>query len=106
MDVANVIWCTGYGNGLSWIDLPVLDTDDEPRQVRGAVPGEPGLYFVGQHFQYSASSTMIHGVERDARRVANTIVTRLAARQDGLADPAVTPFAAQAEAVTALRRGK
>jgi putative flavoprotein involved in K+ transport len=77
MDVANVIWCTGYGNGLSWIDLPVLDADGEPKQTRGVVPGEPGLYFVGQHFMYSASSTMIHGVERDARRVAATIAARL-----------------------------
>ena len=79
MDVANVIWCTGYGNGLSWIDLPILDDDGEPMQQRGVVPGEPGLYFVGQHFMYSVSSTMIHGVERDARRVAETIATRLAA---------------------------
>jgi putative flavoprotein involved in K+ transport len=78
MDVANVIWCTGYGNGLSWVALPVLDADGEPRQQRGVVPGEPGLYFVGQHFMYSASSTMIHGVERDARRVAETIAMRLA----------------------------
>ena len=78
MNVANVIWCTGYGNGLSWIDLPVLDADGEPMQKRGVVPGEPGLYFVGQHFMYSASSTMIHGVERDARRVAETIAVRLA----------------------------
>jgi putative flavoprotein involved in K+ transport len=78
LEVANVIWCTGYGNGLSWIDLPVFDGDGEPIQTRGVVPGEPGLYFVGQHFMYSASSTMIHGVERDARRVAETIAARLA----------------------------
>jgi putative flavoprotein involved in K+ transport len=87
MDVANVIWCTGYGNGLSWIDLPVLDADGEPIQRRGVVPGEPGLYFVGQHFMYSASSTMIHGVERDARRVAETIAMRVA----GAVRPAATP---------------
>lgn len=78
MDVGNVIWCTGYGHGLSWIDLPIFDTLGEPTQVRGVVPGEPGLYFVGQQFMYSASSTMIHGVERDARRVAATIAARLA----------------------------
>ncbi|HEY5990556.1 MAG TPA: NAD(P)/FAD-dependent oxidoreductase [Streptosporangiaceae bacterium] len=28
--VANVIWCTGFHPGFSWIDLPVLD-GDEPR---------------------------------------------------------------------------
>ena len=77
MDVANVIWCTGYDSGLSWIDLPVHGSDGEPIQERGIVPNEPGLYFVGQHFMYSVSSTMIHGVERDARRVADTIAARV-----------------------------
>ena len=32
--------------------------------------------FVGQHFQHSVSSTMIHGVGRDAARVARTIAAR------------------------------
>jgi len=40
------------------------------------VEGEPGLYFVGPHFLYSPSSTMIHGIGRDARRVAETIARR------------------------------
>ena len=84
LDVANVIWCTGYGSGLSWLDLPVLDADGEAIQRRGVVPGEPGLYFVGQHFMYSASSTMIHGVERDARRVAETIAERVRRGAQGL----------------------
>ena len=79
MDVANVIWCTGYGNGLSWIDLPIHGADGEPIQKRGVVPGEPGLYFVGQHFMFSMSSTMIHGVERDARFVADRIAARVGA---------------------------
>jgi putative flavoprotein involved in K+ transport len=34
------------------------------------VGSEPGLYFVGQHFLYAFSSTMIHGVGRDADRIA------------------------------------
>jgi hypothetical protein len=37
------------------------------------------LYFVGQQFLYAASSTMIQGVERDARFVADTIGARVAA---------------------------
>jgi putative flavoprotein involved in K+ transport len=73
LDVASVVWCTGYDPGHSWIDLPVFDTDGEPRQHRGIVRGEPGLYFVGLHFLYAMSSTMIHGVGRDARHVAETI---------------------------------
>ncbi|HET7698021.1 MAG TPA: NAD(P)-binding domain-containing protein [Vicinamibacterales bacterium] len=71
--VSGVVWCTGFDMGRSWIDLPVFDAHGEPIQERGVVPGEPGLYFVGPHFLYSASSTMIHGIGRDARHVAKRI---------------------------------
>jgi len=39
----------------------------------------PGFYFVGAHFLYAASSAMIHGVGRDARRVADVIAGRVRA---------------------------
>lgn len=77
LDVKNVIWCTGYDFGLSWIDLPIFESNGEPRHTSGLVEGEPGLYFVGQHFQHSVSSTMIHGVGRDAARMVGAIGTRL-----------------------------
>jgi len=73
LDVANVIWCTGFGNGFSWIDLPIFDDNGEPRHQSGIATGQPGLYFVGLHFLHSFSSTMIHGVARDAKRIADTI---------------------------------
>ena len=73
LDVANVIWCTGFHPGFSWIDLPVFGADGEPLHQRGIAASEPGLYFVGLHFLYAFSSTMIHGVGRDADRVAATI---------------------------------
>jgi putative flavoprotein involved in K+ transport len=76
LPVAGVVWCTGFDLGGSWIQLPAFDESGEPKQVRGVVPGEPGLYFVGPHFLYSASSTMIHGVGRDASRVADVIAQR------------------------------
>jgi putative flavoprotein involved in K+ transport len=79
LDVATVIWCTGFHPGLSWLDLPIRGlAEGEPDQVRGIVPGEPGLYFVGLTFLYAASSTMIHGVERDAERVVAAIKERMA----------------------------
>ncbi|HJW13090.1 MAG TPA: FAD-dependent oxidoreductase [Thermoanaerobaculia bacterium] len=77
LDVANVIWATGFDPGFSWIDLPVLDRDSEPKQVRGIVKSQPGLYFVGVHFLYAMSSSMIHGVARDAKYVADAIARRL-----------------------------
>lgn len=70
---ANIIWCTGYGPGFEWIDLPIFGADGQPRHERGIVAGEPGLYFVGLNFLYAASSTMIHGVARDAEYVVGAI---------------------------------
>jgi putative flavoprotein involved in K+ transport len=75
LDVANVIWCTGFRSGFSWIKLPVLGPV-EPMHDAGLVASEPGLYFVGLEFLYSASSEMIHGLERDADRIAQAIAAR------------------------------
>ncbi|HEY0712894.1 MAG TPA: portal protein, partial [Polyangia bacterium] len=73
IDAANVIWCTGFHPGFSWIDLPVMEAGGEPMHEAGVVPGVPGLYFVGLHFLYAMSSSMIHGVGRDARRIADAV---------------------------------
>lgn len=77
LDVSSVVWCTGFDGGFSWIDLPVFDADGEPKHEGGIVPGELGLYFVGLHFLYAFSSEMIHGVGRDAERIATAIAGRL-----------------------------
>ena len=37
LDVPNVIWCTGYDLGLSWIDLPIFEENGEPRHNSGIV---------------------------------------------------------------------
>jgi putative flavoprotein involved in K+ transport len=76
LDIANVIWCTGFQPGFSWIDMPVFDEHGRPRQDRGVADNEPGLYFLGLHFLYSMSSSMIHGVSRDAERIARVIGQR------------------------------
>jgi putative flavoprotein involved in K+ transport len=69
LDAANVIWCTGFHHGFSWIDLPGFGAEG-PVHERGVVGGEPGLYFVGLEFLYAMSSAMVHGVGRDAEHVA------------------------------------
>jgi putative flavoprotein involved in K+ transport len=76
----NVIWCTGFRPGLDWLDLP-SQPGEEPRHESGVVPDEPGLYFVGQHFLHAMSSGMIHGVGRDAARIAEAIHSRPASRE-------------------------
>jgi putative flavoprotein involved in K+ transport len=75
MDVANVVWCTGFHPGFSWIDLPVLGPQ-EPLHHRGVVGSEPGLYFIGLKFLHSVSSEQIHGVGRDAAYLAGKIAAR------------------------------
>ena len=73
LDVASVFWCTGFDSGFGWIDLPVLDFAGVPRHRFGEAVDVEGLCFAGLHFQYAVSSTMIHGVGRDARRTASWI---------------------------------
>jgi putative flavoprotein involved in K+ transport len=75
LDPANVIWCTGFTPGFSWIKLPILDERGLPRHEAGIVPDHPGLYFVGLHFLYSMSSSMIHGVSRDAERITRHLAS-------------------------------
>jgi putative flavoprotein involved in K+ transport len=78
LDAANVIWCTGYHTGFSWIDLPVFGAEG-PIHERGIVESEPGLYFVGLEFLYAMSSVMVHGVGRDAEYIAEQIASRVPA---------------------------
>lgn len=77
LGVANVIWCTGFDPDFSWIDLPVIEEGAmEPKQRRGEVTDIPGLYFAGLKFLYAVSSEQIHGVGRDAARIADAIASR------------------------------
>ncbi len=75
IDVANVIWSTGYDPGFSWIDPDMLEAG-LPRHRLGAVAEAPGLYFVGLEFLSGASSEQIHGVGRDAARIAAAVAGR------------------------------
>jgi putative flavoprotein involved in K+ transport len=79
LDVTSVVWCTGFDSGFDWIGLPVLDSTGVPRHAFGRALDVDGLYFAGLHFQYAVSSTMIHGVGRDARRTASWIAENLPA---------------------------
>jgi putative flavoprotein involved in K+ transport len=78
LQVANVIWCSGFHPGFDWIDLPVFAKDHgEPQHRSGVVSSQPGLYFIGLNFLHSMSSSMIHGVGRDAARIVGEITARM-----------------------------
>jgi putative flavoprotein involved in K+ transport len=80
--VTNVVWCTGFHPGFSWIDLPVLGPQ-EPLHKRGVVGSEPGLYFIGLKFLYSVSSEQIQGIGRDADYIAKKIAAERKVRRAG-----------------------
>ena len=83
LDVANVVWCTGFRPDYSWIRLPYeLGEDGYPVQYRGVVSSSPGLYFVGLPFLHSFASMLNGGAGRDAERVVRHIVTERTAEQE------------------------
>jgi putative flavoprotein involved in K+ transport len=71
LEVANVVWCTGFVPDFGWIDLPVFDQAGAPLHDRGVVGAEPGLYFVGLLFLHALSSPLVGGVGRDAEHIAS-----------------------------------
>jgi putative flavoprotein involved in K+ transport len=77
LDVAAVVWCTGFGKDVDWIDLPVAGDDGWPEQEQGACTAVPGLYFVGLPFLHAFASMLIGGVGRDGARVAAQIAARV-----------------------------
>jgi putative flavoprotein involved in K+ transport len=91
LEVANVIWCTGFRQDYSWLDLPGME-GDEPRHKSG-IASEPGLYFVGLWFLHAGSSEMVHGVARDAERIARTIAARARSDKRSTPEPALTQAA-------------
>ena len=87
LDVANVVWCTGFRPDYGWIELPVIGEDGWPRERRGVVDDSPGLYFLGIPFLYSFTSMLVLGAGRDAAYVVDRLAARAADRSQGVAVP-------------------
>jgi putative flavoprotein involved in K+ transport len=79
LDVANVIWCTGFRPDYRWIAVPDFVGDDGwPKGVRGAATA-PGLYFLGIPFTFGFTSMLVAGAGRDAKYVVDRIAERAGA---------------------------
>jgi putative flavoprotein involved in K+ transport len=76
LDVTNVVWCTGFMPDFGWVDPPMTGPDGWPVHVRGVVTGVSGLFVVGLPFLYSAASSLLGGVGRDAAFIAERIAAR------------------------------
>jgi putative flavoprotein involved in K+ transport len=74
LNVAVVVWATGFRPDFGWIKLPIFDDAGDPIHHRGVVDAARGLYFLGLPFQYTPTSTHVGGVGKDARHVAEHLV--------------------------------
>jgi putative flavoprotein involved in K+ transport len=73
--VGSVIWCTGFTADFDWIHARVTDENGRPIHKRGISP-VPGVYFLGFPWLHSRKSGIIHGIDEDARFIAESIAAR------------------------------
>jgi putative flavoprotein involved in K+ transport len=73
--VGSVIWCTGFTAEFDWINAQVTDERGRPVHKRGISP-VPGFYFLGFPWLHSRKSGIIHGIDDDARFIAEAIAER------------------------------
>lgn len=73
--VGSVIWCTGFTADFDWIHAPVTDDNGRPIHARGISP-VPGIYFLGFPWLHSRKSGIIHGIDEDARFIAESVAER------------------------------
>ena len=72
LDVGTVVWATGFGADLSWVDVPVFDDRGNLVHTRGLTES-PGLYFLGLTFQHTRGSALLGWVKYDAEYLAQEI---------------------------------
>jgi putative flavoprotein involved in K+ transport len=73
--VGSVIWCTGFTADFDWIHARIADETGRLIHKRGISP-VPGIYFLGFPWLHSRKSGIIHGIDEDARFIAETIAAR------------------------------
>jgi len=76
LDVANVVWCTGFRQDFSFIHPSPMAEDGWPRDAGGVMEDMPGLYFMGLLFQRGFYSMLVGGAGRDAQYIAGKILAR------------------------------
>lgn len=86
LDVATVVWATGFRPNYRWVSVPgFVDDDGWPIGARGVVASAPGLYFLGVPFTYGFTSMLVAGAGRDAGyvvdRIADAVSGKASARR-------------------------
>lgn len=70
--ITSVVWCIGFRQDFSWVDLGVFTGRGSPVHSRG-VTGVPGLFFLGLPWQWTWGSGRFSGVGADAAFLAERI---------------------------------
>jgi putative flavoprotein involved in K+ transport len=69
LEIATVIWATGFGLDHAWIDAPIFEANGAVEHDRG-VTRSPGLYFLGLPWQHTRGSALLGWVKDDAAHLA------------------------------------
>jgi putative flavoprotein involved in K+ transport len=93
LEVAGVVWATGFRYDHSWIDLPITDARGHVKHRRG-VTEIPGLYTLGLQWQHTRGSALLGFVKDDAAFIAEQIAA-------GAPTAPVAPSTQASEALTA-----
>jgi putative flavoprotein involved in K+ transport len=72
IDVAAVVWATGFRLDHSWIDAPEAFADGRLLHTRGVTP-VPGLHFLGLPWQHTRGSALLGFVREDAGWLAGRL---------------------------------
>jgi putative flavoprotein involved in K+ transport len=72
LEVASVVWATGFRPDYSWIHVPVFDENGRLVHRRG-VTDSPGLHFLGLSWQHTRGSALLGWVKDDAEYIAQEI---------------------------------
>jgi putative flavoprotein involved in K+ transport len=93
LDIAVVVWATGYRPDHSWITIPEVVQDGRAIHRRG-VTNVPGLYFLGLSWQYTRGSALLGFIADDAAYLDHQIsdVARSTGRPDIAAAASAPPL--------------
>ena len=75
LEIATVIWATGFGLDHAWIDAPIFGAGRTVEHQRG-VTRSPGLYFLGLPWQHTRGSALLGWVKDDAAHLAGCMTGR------------------------------
>lgn len=72
-NITSIIWTTGFNGDFSYLKMPVLDNEGNPKHKNG-LSDFNGLYYLGLPWLRMRKSSMIFGINDDAAFIADALV--------------------------------